>query len=267
MPAEHRIFMEQLDRARRQSGHTQTSFAKLCGVTTTIMGEYLRGGRQPGFDTLRRISVVTGVSLTQLVFGTPARRIEEAASEFERAYGERIKGEWRDDNRSVTTILKRLRVNRWKAGAMHSALLRFSRTLRGGENPDSPWVARREEMMAAAARFLVRCEEAFQYASFPRGVKTGGARMATSGLLLAGSSSLGWKATQYDAMLTLFASRVIGLGERQSDNWLDVHAPTAAHRRLTYETLWSQDDNGPTMTEVTPEEVQKRARRAARKKR
>ncbi len=118
---------------------------------------------------------------------------------------------------------------RW---AHYNALRRFARRLYDAGASQQTWAMEddRRALLAAAARFLVEVDDAFAKAgSDPEARDPSRARSLTfrSDLLLQGSSSSGWQGTWADAVLDLFARRVIGLGERDPENFWDAHSPAA----------------------------------------
>lgn len=63
------MFGERIFILRRQKGLTQTELAKLLHISTSALGMYEQGRRQPSLDTIVHLSHVFGVSVDYLLTG------------------------------------------------------------------------------------------------------------------------------------------------------------------------------------------------------
>ena len=128
----------------------------------------------------------------------------------------------------------------------HLALIRFSRKMfDAGPVSSDRWarVDLREDLLRAAGRFLVGVETAFEQASrrYPdRLAQDGSLPNRLDELLVTRSASDGWYIQWSDGVLQLFASRVIGLGERDPNNSWDSHSPVARARALEEHREWQE---------------------------
>jgi len=52
-----------LERVRRESGLSQASLARRAGLPRSVLNAYLRGGREPGGDTVARVAAAGGFEL------------------------------------------------------------------------------------------------------------------------------------------------------------------------------------------------------------
>lgn len=67
-----------VDEIRKRSGFSQAELARRAGLPRSVVNAYLRGGREPGADTLARLAAAGGFELG-LKPRTPAVDIERAS--------------------------------------------------------------------------------------------------------------------------------------------------------------------------------------------
>ena len=119
--------------------------------------------------------------------------------------------------------------SRWRR---YQAVRRFAHRLYDAEASQAVWAMEhdRHAILRAALRFLIDVETAFVGAGTNDMESQAEGRLGLTfrhDLFLRGSSSGGWYVTWSDAVLDLFARRVIGLGERDPENHWDAHDPAA----------------------------------------
>ena len=66
-----------LKTARKHHGLTQSELAEQVGVTQSLIGQYERGEKRPGLDTLQKLTAVLQVTLPWLLGDQVAETLEE----------------------------------------------------------------------------------------------------------------------------------------------------------------------------------------------
>jgi hypothetical protein len=219
--------VRRLERDLKARGTRSASYASL--------HRYLGDTQHPPADVLADIADVLGVRAAWLLTGDGPRTDADAKAERRRLE------ELLDPDRHDLPYVERLEQPLADGAApwvdlgtgpqgerRRKALIRFNRKLTDAMNPMALWsdVALREELIAAAATFLVESERAFQQAAATRSRELPDAErhLVFERVLLAESASEGFWTAYLDATLDLFARRVFGLGERRL-SYSDAHDP------------------------------------------
>lgn len=237
---------ERIEEVLNQKGMSKRRFAKLLkpsgarGISYPAIFRYLpsedakrRKGKRtpPPAEFVVAAAKVLGVMPGWLLTGEGPRTPEDV--EAQRRALEHLM----DPDRDGQEYVKGLDLGTGQAAEVRrDALLRFIRKLdaKSRYTPEFFEAGERAALVQAAATFMIGVDGAFQASTRTKlpNVRSGDPRpLVSGGILLGQSSAGGWLVYWCDAILDLFARRVIGLGERGA---ADPHAPAAGrgHRSL-----------------------------------
>jgi transcriptional regulator with XRE-family HTH domain len=201
--------------------------SKVLGTSYPAITRYLNGTTHPSADFVVAAAEVLQVTPGYLLTGD-SPRLQAEADQHRQAFQQLPR--LTDSDRHYWTFVANLPLGSGRErDVRRGALIQFAKKMANVSimNVEMFDVAEREALIAAAGVFLVEVEQAFQAAA--RAPVAGRGRsdpspLVTAGLLLGSSSSGGWWVNWTDAVLDLFARRVMGLGER-SGQWADAHHP------------------------------------------
>jgi hypothetical protein len=155
------------------------------------------------------------------------------------------------------------------SGHRREAVLRFAGKLFAVRQSQDRWMAEedRHRLLRAAGAFLRAVDTGFSEAARESWEEYPGHGLPVSAddLLVVRSASDGWYVTWSDAVLDLFARRVIGLGERDPKNAWDLHAPTGPRMSITETDL--DDAQYRTLLEEQSARLKKRGTQAIKETR
>lgn len=246
--------MERLEIAREYRKVTIAELSTRLGrlgrglsASVSTIHKYKRG-KEPALAFFEGAAAVLAIRLPWLVTGegemtleAEAEREETARLATRDAAAAQQRAVWEYANRqdaereawldaADAALPKGTTLNELQRRALHRFNDKLVDTMRGL----APWTETtvRQDLINAAARFLVETEAAFMTATDLDSVSTNERlRLVKEGAVIRESASRGFNAMFYDATLDLFARRVNGLGER-SNSFGDTHRPAAP------EPLW-----------------------------
>ena len=232
------LSIRKFHKALQDDGYPHTSYQ--------AVRRYLKGHAKPTSDFLAAATRILGVRPEWLLWGegpdTQEEWEQERRREMESFALEVLDRTQNPDEHFVASLDELGTKFSTKRSRRRLALLRFARKMfDAGPTSASRWaeVETRQDLLRAAGRFLVGVEKAFEQASrrYPdRLAQDGSLPNRLDELLVTQSASDGWYVHWSDGVLQLFASRVIGLGERDPHNLWDSHAPVDhARARAEYE--------------------------------
>lgn len=76
------MFCEKLREVRKRRGLTQEEIAKKLHMSSVGYGSYERGQREPGIETLKKLSIILNISIDELVENNRERTNEDCANEI-----------------------------------------------------------------------------------------------------------------------------------------------------------------------------------------
>lgn len=182
---------------------------KGAGTSYRVLLEYLEDRQTPSVEWLQEAAELTGVRPAWLTYGDGSPTDAEAELERAKLQREAFTQRHSDFIASLDPGASK------EAEHRRRALERFSSTLDAAAFVGAEWYEGegRRELLRAAAAFLQELDDANRAAAESAGAES----------VLASSNSDGWLASWYDAALSLFTRRVVGLGIR-SDSHTDRHA-------------------------------------------
>lgn len=163
------------------------------------------------------------------------------------------------------------------SGQRREAVLRFAVKLFAVRQSQERWFGEedRHRLLRAAGVFLRAVDTGFTEAARESWEECNGHRLPNNAhdLLVVHSASDGWYITWSDAVLDLFARRVIGLGERDPTNPFDQHAPTGSRMTTTLKDLSAAEyatlvhEESANLRKRGTQEIEQGRQRAPRRKR